>query len=153
MSTQSNDSDWTTVAPKPRKPAAAKPAPEPTYTTPKRPSMYNPRPDTVVVQNSTPKFTQNRPRVSADGARMRALESDDPEAAAPIKKYSRAVSQAVQAARLGKSMSQAQLAVKVSERPDVIARVENGTGAVDIHLLQRLEKVLGTKLTGKGFTS
>lgn len=53
---------------------------------------------------------------------------------------------AVQAARLVKDLSQAELAKLVNEKPSAIHDLENGTAQYNADLINRIEKVLGVKI-------
>lgn len=53
----------------------------------------------------------------------------------------------IQDARIAKKMSQADLAQKICEKPNIIQAYENGKAIPTIPILQKLRKILGTKLT------
>lgn len=58
-------------------------------------------------------------------------------------------SRQIQRARLGKKMSQADLAVNISQRLVVVPEYENGKAVPNKTVLAKMEKALGVKLRGK----
>ncbi|GAB2289248.1 Multiprotein-bridging factor 1c [Dionaea muscipula] len=59
------------------------------------------------------------------------------------------VRQAIQKARIEKKMSQAELAKRINERPQVVQEYENGKAVPNQAVLAKMERVLGVKLRGK----
>ena len=58
---------------------------------------------------------------------------------------------AIQAARLAKELSQAQLAHAVNEKTGLIVDLEHGTAAYNADVINRIERVLGVKIPrGRG---
>lgn len=53
---------------------------------------------------------------------------------------------AVQAARLVKDLSQAELAKAVNEKTGTIIEIENGTARYNADVINRIEKILGVKI-------
>ncbi len=59
--------------------------------------------------------------------------------------------QAIQAARLAKEMSQAQLAKAINEKTGLVVDIEHGTAPYNADVINRIEKVLGVKIPrGRG---
>ncbi|KAK8940186.1 Multiprotein-bridging factor 1c [Platanthera guangdongensis] len=56
---------------------------------------------------------------------------------------------AIQKARLGKKMSQAELAKQINERAQVVQDYESGRAVPNQAVLTKMERVLGVKLRGK----
>jgi putative transcription factor len=63
-----------------------------------------------------------------------------------FEKVSHECAQGVQAARLAKEMTQAQLAKAVNEKPSTIVDIEAGTARYNADTINRIEKVLGVKI-------
>lgn len=59
------------------------------------------------------------------------------------------VRQGIQKARLGKKMSQAELAKAICERVQVVQEYENGKAVPNQAVLAKMERTLGVKLRGK----
>eukprot|EP00187_Rhodella_violacea_P013320 CAMPEP_0184710330 /NCGR_PEP_ID=MMETSP0314-20130426/1182_1 /TAXON_ID=38298 /ORGANISM="Rhodella maculata, Strain CCMP 736" /LENGTH=122 /DNA_ID=CAMNT_0027172153 /DNA_START=75 /DNA_END=443 /DNA_ORIENTATION=+ len=59
------------------------------------------------------------------------------------------VAKNIQAARLAKGMTQAQLAKTINEKPQVINEYESGKAIPNQQILSKIEKALGTKVRGK----
>ncbi|KAL9443512.1 hypothetical protein AB3S75_016803 [Citrus x aurantiifolia] len=55
----------------------------------------------------------------------------------------------IQRARLGKRMSQPDLAKQINQRPQVVPEYENGKAVANKTVLAKMEKALGVKLRGK----
>ena len=62
----------------------------------------------------------------------------------------RSLSQAIQQARLGKKMTQKQLATLMNEKPQVIAEYESGKAIPNPALIAKIERSLGVKLPRPG---
>ena len=67
-------------------------------------------------------------------------------------KVSKSISKTIQEKRLAKGFKQSELAKKINEPVKVVQSYENGVAQPDIKVLLKLQKALGCKLTGKGFT-
>ena len=81
---------------------------------------------------------------------MRAIERRADEGDGPLvqKETSRKVSLEIQKARQQKGMTQKELALKISERPQVVADYEAGRAVPSQQVLIKLERALGIKLRG-----
>ena len=84
------------------------------------------------------------------GIDMRAIERRADEGEAPLvqKEVSKKVSLEIQKARQQKGMTQKELALKISERPQVVADYEAGRAVPSQQILIKFEKALGVKLRG-----
>lgn len=80
---------------------------------------------------------------------VNARKLDEAAEPAALDRVSTEVRQAIQKARLDKKMSQADLAKKINERPQVVQEYENGKAVPNQAVLAKMEKVLGVKLRGK----
>jgi|UniRef100_A0A2N9FMG2 putative transcription factor len=80
---------------------------------------------------------------------VNARKLDEAAEPAALDRVSTEVKQAIQKARLGKKMSQADLAKQINERPQVVQEYENGKAVPTQAVLAKMEKVLGVKLRGK----
>ncbi|GLJ17775.1 hypothetical protein SUGI_0310340 [Cryptomeria japonica] len=77
----------------------------------------------------------------------RKLEEETEPAA--LQKISPEVRQAIQKARLEQKMSQAELAKRINERPQVVQEYESGKAVPNQAILSKMERALGIKLRGK----
>ena len=68
-----------------------------------------------------------------------------------IKKVNRKLSTAISSARTAKGMKQKDLATKINVLPALIQKYENGQAIPDQQVINKLQKVLKVKLTGKDF--
>jgi putative transcription factor len=59
------------------------------------------------------------------------------------------VSKAIQKGRQDKQLTQKDLAVKINEKPQVIAEYEQGKALPNQQILAKIERALGIKLRGK----
>ncbi|GMY35997.1 multiprotein-bridging factor 1c [Fagus crenata] len=125
----------------------------------------------VVIHKSKPKAQERDPkavnqalRTGAPVQTLKKAEAGSNKKAAPVvnarkldeaaepaalDRVSTEVKQAIQKARLGKKMSQADLAKQINERPQVVQEYENGKAVPTQAVLAKMEKVLGVKLRGK----
>nr|GEU34271.1 multiprotein-bridging factor 1c [Tanacetum cinerariifolium] len=78
---------------------------------------------------------------------MRKL--DEAEEPAAIERVGAEVRKMIQKARIEKKMSQAELAKRINERPQVVQEYENGKAVPNQGVLAKMERVLGVKLRGK----
>ncbi len=84
----------------------------------------------------------------------RKLEADitsideEPEKIVP-KTITPQVARAIQTARTAKGWTQAQLAQKINQKPQIINEYEQGKGVFNNQVLASLERQLGVKLRGK----
>ncbi|GLJ17774.1 hypothetical protein SUGI_0310330 [Cryptomeria japonica] len=77
----------------------------------------------------------------------RKLEEETEPAA--LQKISPEVRQAIQKARLEQKMSQAELAKRINERPQVVQEYESGKAVPNQAILSKMERALSIKLRGK----
>lgn len=68
-----------------------------------------------------------------------------------IKKVNRILSTTISKARTAKGMKQKELATKINVLPALIQKYENGQAIPDQQVINKLQRVLGIKLTGKDF--
>lgn len=85
--------------------------------------------------------------------RARKLEADlDPskdiagEKQAPLNKLSLSARQEMTRVRTAKKITQAQLAVQMNVRPNVVSDLESGKPVQDVSVLTKVNRILGTKL-------
>ncbi|KAK9462709.1 multi protein bridging factor 1-domain-containing protein [Lipomyces oligophaga] len=84
---------------------------------------------------------------SGEGQRLAKVDRENDVVAPP--KIDMSVGKAISKARLEKTMSQKDLAVKVNEKTNVINDYEMGRAVPNQQLLGKLERALGVKLRGK----
>ncbi|XP_050218037.1 multiprotein-bridging factor 1c [Mercurialis annua] len=89
----------------------------------------------------------NKKSASAPVVNVRKL--DEVSEPAAFDRVSTEVRLAIQKARLGKKMSQAELAKLINEQPKVVQEYENGKAVPNQAVLGKMEKVLGVRLRGK----
>ncbi|XP_058074801.1 multiprotein-bridging factor 1c [Magnolia sinica] len=80
---------------------------------------------------------------------VNARKLDEETEPGSLNRVSTEVRQAIQKARLGKKMSQAELAKLINERPQVVQDYESGKAVPNQMVLAKMEKVLEVKLRGK----
>ena len=68
-----------------------------------------------------------------------------------IKKVNRKLSTTIATARTAKGMKQKDLATKINVLPALIQKYENGQAIPEQQVINKLQRVLGIKLTGKDF--
>ncbi|KAK9457614.1 multi protein bridging factor 1-domain-containing protein [Dipodascopsis uninucleata] len=85
--------------------------------------------------------------VGTDGQRLTKIDRETD--VAPPPKLDIQVGKAISKARLEKSMTQKDLAVKVNEKANIINDYEMGRAVPNQQLLGKLERVLGVKLRGQ----
>ncbi|GJX31292.1 multiprotein-bridging factor 1c [Tanacetum coccineum] len=83
------------------------------------------------------------------GTAIYARKLDEAEEPAVIERVGAEVRQMIQKARIEKKMSQAELAKRINERPQVVQEYENGKAVPNQGVLAKMERVLGVKLRGK----
>ena len=69
-----------------------------------------------------------------------------------VETVNKSISKTIMEARSALKMKQKDLANKINVQPQIIQQYENAKATPDVKLLQKLERVLKCKLTGKGFT-
>jgi putative transcription factor len=69
-----------------------------------------------------------------------------------VETVNKSISKTIMEARGALNMKQKDLANKINVQPQIIQQYENGKATPDVKILQKLERVLKCKLTGKGFT-
>ena len=94
-----------------------------------------------VVKN----ITNENNNVSVSGKKIR-----DDDALPQVEKVGIDVGKIIMQARLAKNLKQVDLAKQLNITPDIIRDHENGTAVKNGYLLNRLGRILGVKLTGKG---
>ncbi|PWA60867.1 multiprotein bridging factor 1C [Artemisia annua] len=85
----------------------------------------------------------------APGTAVYARKLDEAQEPAAIERVGTEVRQMIQKARIEKKMSQAELAKRINERPQVVQEYENGKAVPNQGVLAKMERVLGVKLRGK----
>jgi len=123
------------------------------------PVVFHKKPDTLSVKQAVrfghkvetiQKQTGNGLQVSAKNRNLEADLYTDPSAEAPAQKPLPKLSiedrQAMIKARTDKKLTQVQLAQQLNLRPNQIQDLENGKLIEDLGLLQKVNKVLGTRL-------
>ena len=78
---------------------------------------------------------------------LRKLDEEDEKFSHPT--VSRTVSQAIQQGRMGLKLKQKDLAQRLNVKPDVVVQYESGKSIPSNQLLQKMERILKVKLTGK----
>ncbi|PKI50790.1 hypothetical protein CRG98_028785 [Punica granatum] len=91
----------------------------------------------------------NKKSSSAAAPVVYARKLDEGTEPAALEKVPVEVRLAIQKARLGKKMSQAELAKQINEPPKVVQEYENGKAVPNQAVLAKMERVLGVKLRGK----
>lgn len=91
----------------------------------------------------------NKKTGSAAGPVVHARKLDETTEPAALEKVGTEVRVAIQKARLGKKMSQAELAKQINERVQVVQEYESGKAVPNQAVLAKMERVLGVKLRGK----
>ena len=86
-------------------------------------------------------------KIKNSGKNMRKLEEENEELS--HSKISTNIKMEIQKARVGKKMSQKELANKINEKVEVIQSYENGKAIPDNRILQKLRRVLGIRLKNK----
>ncbi|KAH9330896.1 hypothetical protein KI387_003004, partial [Taxus chinensis] len=82
---------------------------------------------------------------------VNARKLDEETEPAALNKVSTDVRQAIQKARLEQKLSQADLAKRINERPQVVQEYESGKAVPNQAILAKMERALGVKLRGKVF--
>ena len=93
--------------------------------------------------------TETRKKNTSD-SKMKKLDEETENLS--HEKVSKSISKTIQEKRLAKGLKQSELANKINEPVKVVQSYENGVAQPDIKVLLKLQKALGCKLTGKGFT-
>ncbi|CAB4318828.1 unnamed protein product [Prunus armeniaca] len=93
------------------------------------------------------KFDAGSNKKAAPVVSVKKLEEGTEPAA--LDRVSTDVRQAIQKARLAKKLSQADLAKRINERPQVVQEYENGKAVPNQAVLSKMERVLEVKLRGK----
>lgn len=86
---------------------------------------------------------------SESGHKMKKL--DESTDAGRIKTVNQKVSKAIIAGRTAKKMNRKQLAAKIQETVKVVEEYETGKAKPNIKIINKLQRVLGIKLTGADF--
>ncbi|KAM1201549.1 hypothetical protein ACFX2J_017635 [Malus domestica] len=119
---------------------------------PKSSALRDPKAVNQAIRSGAPvqtikKFDAGSNKKTAPVVSVKKLE----EAAEPaaLDRVSTEVRLAIQKARLEKKMSQAELAKRINERPQVEQEYENGKAVPNQAVLAKMERVLEVKLRGK----
>ncbi|KAM0974634.1 multiprotein-bridging factor 1c-like [Malus sylvestris] len=119
---------------------------------PKSSALRDPKAVNQAIRSGAPvqtikKFDAGSNKKTAPVFSVKKLE----EAAEPaaLDRVSTEVRLAIQKARLEKKMSQAELAKRINERPQVVQEYENGKAVPNQAVLAKMERVLEVKLRGK----
>ncbi|XP_048423672.1 multiprotein-bridging factor 1c-like [Pyrus x bretschneideri] len=119
---------------------------------PKSSALRDPKAVNQAIRSGAPvqtikKFDAGSNKKTAPVVSVKKLE----EAAEPaaLDRVSTEVRLAIQKARLEKKMSQAELAKRINERPQVVQEYENGKAVPNQAVLAKMERVLEKKLRGK----
>ncbi|KAM1090111.1 hypothetical protein ACFX13_018073 [Malus domestica] len=119
---------------------------------PKSSALRDPKAVNQAIRSGAPvqsikKFDAGSNKKTAPVVSVKKLE----EAAEPaaLDRVSTEVRLAIQKARLEKKMSQAELAKRINERPQVVQEYENGKAVPNQAVLAKMERVLEVKLRGK----
>jgi putative transcription factor len=86
---------------------------------------------------------------SSKSSEMRKL--DESSDIGKIKKVNSKISQAIISGRTNKKMNRKELATKINVKPIVVEEFETGKAKYCIKTINKLERVLGIKLTGEEF--
>ncbi|KAK7204314.1 multi protein bridging factor 1-domain-containing protein [Myxozyma melibiosi] len=107
---------------------------------------------TGAVVSTDKKYGAGSNRTSGtEGQRLAKIDRENE--VAPPPKIDLGVGKAISKARLEKSLTQKDLAVKVNEKANIINDYEMGRAVPNQQLLGKLERVLGVKLRGKDIGS
>ncbi|KAM0969565.1 hypothetical protein FF1_017818 [Malus domestica] len=119
---------------------------------PKSSALRDPKAVNQAIRSGAPvqtikKFDAGSNKKTAPVVSVKKLE----EAAEPaaLDRVSTEVRLAIQKARLEKKMSQAELAKRINEWPQVVQEYENGKAVPNQAVLAKMERVLEVKLRGK----
>ncbi|KAM1727184.1 hypothetical protein ACFX12_017862 [Malus domestica] len=119
---------------------------------PKSSALRDPKAVNQAIRSGAPvqtikKFDAGSNKKTAPVVSVKKLE----EAAEPaaLDRVSTEVRLAIQKARLEKKRSQAELAKRINERPQVVQEYENGKAVPNQAVLAKMERVLEVKLRGK----
>eukprot|EP01018_Ginkgo_biloba_P024046 Gb_25036 [translate_table: standard] len=96
---------------------------------------------------SVKKFDGGQNKKVAPSLNARKLEEETEPAS--LQKVSTEVRHAIQKARLDQKLSQAELAKRINERPQVVQEYESGKAVPNQLILSKMERALGVKLRGK----
>ena len=93
---------------------------------------------------------ETKNKMSEEGLKMKKLDEDTENY--KLETVNKSISQEIVKARAALKMKQKDLANKINVPVQTIQNYENGKAQPEIKILQKLERVLKCKLTGKGFT-
>ncbi|KAI8867744.1 hypothetical protein GQ42DRAFT_126290 [Ramicandelaber brevisporus] len=103
-----------------------------------------------VVETAEKQFNAGNKRSGpVDGKQIAKMDRTD-DVIVQAAKIEATVSKSISKARNDKGLSQKELAVKVNEKPSVIAEYESGKAIPSQQVLTKMERILGVKLRGKG---
>jgi putative transcription factor len=92
-------------------------------------------------------------RSKFDGTHSSAMRKlDDANEVQKPQRINPAVRTKIVQARAAKKMTQKDLAMKAQITPALVQQYEAGKVKADVNILRKMERALGTKLTGKEFT-
>lgn len=96
----------------------------------------------IVFTKNTKKNEQSRqPSVVISKTQKQLLDDDVPQ----LKKFGTENGKILQAARLGKKLTQEQLANQINERKNIINQYETGNVVPDNKIVNKLRKILNVK--------
>ncbi|XP_074581828.1 multiprotein-bridging factor 1b-like [Curcuma longa] len=88
-------------------------------------------------------------KAASSGTSLNTRKLDDETENLSHERVSTELKKNIMQARLGKKMTQAQLAQLINEKPQIIQEYESGKAIPNQQIITKLERVLGTKLRGK----
>jgi putative transcription factor len=101
----------------------------------------------TVIAQSASAFAGANKKTTDTGLLARKLDEETEEFHLP--KVDTEVKKKIQAARIEKKLTQAQLAQAINEQPRVVQEYESGKAVPNQQVLAKLERILGVKLRGK----
>lgn len=103
--------------------------------------------DHSIVLTAFPLHPGANKKTTDTGLLARKLDEETEEFHLP--KVESEVKKKIQAARIEKKLTQAQLAQAINEQPRVVQEYESGKAVPNQQVLAKLERILGVKLRGK----
>eukprot|EP01122_Echinamoeba_exundans_P003226 TRINITY_DN13354_c1_g1_i1.p1 TRINITY_DN13354_c1_g1~~TRINITY_DN13354_c1_g1_i1.p1 ORF type:complete len:145 (+),score=37.03 TRINITY_DN13354_c1_g1_i1:127-561(+) len=138
-----DDDGWTTVTSKPRKPKAPQ-ASSSSSSNPYIPQRKAPSTSPSVQVATQKKYNAGTNKQRAPTRDLRKIENEEENL--HHERVGVAFGQRVQQARAAKNWTQKDLAVQISEKPNVVQEYENGSAIPDTKIILKMEKALGVKL-------
>lgn len=104
------------------------------------------------VQEKKKREGETETRAKFDGTHSSAMRKlDDANEGQKPQRINPAIRTKLIQARTAKKMTQKDLAMKAQVTPSLVQQYEAGKVKADVNVLRKMERVLGTKLTGKEF--